>query len=85
MHVFSASHLPPWAVDTLFIALLRITAYVYRTTCCIVPEAARHDQYMINIQEEAERNAGRTMDEFEVLADIGAPASQIVMHPHCDH
>lgn len=82
MHVFSASHFPPWAVDTLFIALLRITAYVYRTTCCIVPEAARHDQC---IQQAAERNAGRTMDEFEVLADIGAPASQIVVHPHRDH
>jgi hypothetical protein len=58
---------------------------VYRTTCCIVPEAARHDQYVTNTQDAAERDAGRTMDEFEVLADIGAPASQIVMHPHRDH
>lgn len=26
-----------------------------------------------------------TVDEFEVLADVRAPASQVVVHPHCDH
>ena len=40
MQVFSTGHFPSWAVDTLFNALLRITAYVYRTTCCIVPVTA---------------------------------------------
>ena len=25
------------------------------------------------------------MNEFEVLADICTPASQIMVHPHCDH
>jgi hypothetical protein len=36
-------------------------------------------------QEAAGRNAGHTMDEFEVFADIGAPASQVVVHPHRDY
>ena len=79
MQVFSTSHLPPWAVDILFKALLRITAYVYRTTCCIVP--IDH----LTIQETAEGEAlWHTMNELDVLPYIGAPASQVMMHPHCN-
>jgi len=35
--------------------------------------------------EAAERDTGHTLDEFEVLADISAPTSQVVVHPHRDH
>ena len=38
------------------------------------------------IREQSEENQpGRTMDEFEVLADICTPAAQIMVHPHGDH
>lgn len=51
----------------------------------IEPPAVLSLKWHFHDSEAAERDIRHTLDEFEVLADIGAPTSQVVVHPHRDH